>query len=72
MRTRETDQGYTVIVSNAEYMLLRKIDSRHYIPVDDLDEYYQEMGEKLYSKSLLNKVQKDGKEYFVSLKRKNK
>jgi len=72
MRTRQTEQGYTVIVSNEEYRLLRKIDAHRNFPVEELDDYYQELGEKLYSKSLLNKVQKDDKEYFVSLKRKDK
>lgn len=69
MRTRATDKGYSVIVSNEEYRLLKKIDARKYIPVLDLDDFYQELGENLYSKSLLNKVTKDGIEYFVALKR---
>lgn len=70
MRTRQTDQGYSVIVSNEEYKLLRKIDAHGSLPAEYLDEYYRELGEKLCSRSLLNKVQKEGKEYFVSLKRK--
>ncbi|WNA16020.1 virion structural protein [Xanthomonas phage XaC1] len=69
MRSRDTGKGYSTIVSNEEYRLLKKIDARKYIPVLDLDEFYQELGENLYSKSLLNKVTKNGIDYFVALKR---
>lgn len=69
MRTRQTGLGYSVIVSNEEFRLLKKIDACGSFAVDELGEYYQELGEHLYSKSLLNKGNKNGRDYFVSLKR---
>lgn len=69
MRSVDTNKGYSVIVSNEEYRLIKKVDANIRVPVDSLDEYYQELGEKLYSRGVLNKVENDGTEYFVSMKR---
>ncbi|AFC21741.1 virion structural protein [Cronobacter phage vB_CsaM_GAP32] len=69
MRSVDTNKGYSVIVSNEEYRLIKKVDANIRVPVDSLDEYYQELGEKLYSRGVLNKVENNGTEYFVSMKR---
>lgn len=69
MRTVDTKNGYSVIVSNEEYRLIKKVDANIQVPVESLSEYYQELGEKLYSRGVLNKVENDGTEYFVSMKR---
>lgn len=69
MRSVDTKNGYSVIVSNEEYRLIKKVDANIQVPVQSLSEYYQELGEKLYSRGVLNKVESDGTEYFVSMKR---
>ncbi|AMM43860.1 virion structural protein [Pectobacterium phage vB_PcaM_CBB] len=69
MRSVDTKNGYSVIVSNEEYRLIKKVDANIQVPVESLSEYYQELGEKLYSRGVLNKVENDGTEYFVSMKR---
>lgn len=69
MRSVDTKNGYSVIVSNEEYRLIKKVDANIQVPVQSLSEYYQELGEKLYSRGVLNKVENDGTEYFVSMKR---
>lgn len=69
MRSVDTKNGYSIIVSNEEYRLIKKVDANIQVPVESLSEYYQELGEKLYSRGVLNKVDRDGTEYFVSMKR---
>jgi tetrahydromethanopterin S-methyltransferase subunit G len=69
MRTVGTNKGFSIIVSNEEYRLLKKVDANIEVKVDYFGEYYQELGEKLVSRGVLNKVDKDGTEYFVSIKR---
>lgn len=69
MRSVDTKNGYSVIVSNEEYSLIKRIDAKIQVPVESLNEYYQELGEKLYSRGVLNKEENDGTEYFVSMKR---
>ena len=69
MRSVDTKNGYSIIVSNEEYRLIKKIDANIRVPVDSLDEYYQELGSKLVSRGVLN-IDEDGEtEYFVSIKR---
>lgn len=72
MRSVDTKNGYNIIVSNEEYRLIKKVDANIKIPVQSLDEYYQELGEKLYSRGVLNKIENNGTEYFVSIKRSKK
>ena len=72
MRSVDTKNGYSIIVSNEEYRLIKKVDANIEVPLDSLNEYYQELGEKLYSRGVLNKVEKDGTDYFVSIKRSKK
>lgn len=69
MRSVDTKNGFTIIVSNEEYRLIKKIDANVEMPVEYFGEYWQELGEKLYSRGVLNKIEKDGTEYFVSIKR---
>lgn len=69
MRSVDTKNGFSIIVSNEEYRLIKKVDANIQVPVESLSEYYQELGEKLYSRGVLNKVENDGTEYFVSMKR---
>lgn len=69
MRSIDTKNGYSVIVSNEEYRLIKKVDAAIKVPVDSLGEYFQELGEKLYSRGVLNKEEDGDKEYFVSIKR---
>ncbi len=69
MRSVDTNNGYSIIVSNEEYRLIKKVEANIEVPVESLDLYYQELGEKLYSRGVLNKVENDGTEYFVSMKR---
>lgn len=69
MRSVDTKNGFSIIVSNEEYRLIKKIDANIQVPVESLNEYYQELGEKLYSRGVLNKEEHDGTEYFVSMKR---
>lgn len=69
MRSVDTNKGFNIIVSNEEYRLVKKIDANIEMPVEHFGEYFQELGEKLYSRGVLNKIDKDGTEYFVSIKR---
>lgn len=69
MRSVDTKNGYSIIVSNEEYRLLKKIDANIRVDVESLGEYYQELGYKLVSRGVLN-IDEDGdSEYFVSIKR---
>jgi hypothetical protein len=69
MRSVDTKNGYSIIVSNEEYRLLKKIDANIRVDVESLGEYYQELGYKLVSRGVLN-IDEDGDtEYFVSIKR---
>lgn len=73
MRAIDTKNGYSVIVSNEEYRLLKKIDANIKVPADTLQDYYQELAEKLCSRGVLNKeVDDDNNEIFVSIKRSKK
>lgn len=69
MRYVKAENGYSVMVSNDEYSLIRKIKANGKYPLANLDDYYQELGEKLYSKGLLNKITENDKEYFISINR---
>lgn len=65
MRTVPTGNGYSVIVSNQEYRLLRSIAAKGRVKPESLDEFYCELAEKLYSRGVLNKAEIDGEEYFI-------
>lgn len=65
MRTVPSSNGYSIIVSNQEYRLLRNISARGKVDPSTLEEFYQELAEKLHSRGVLNKTQIDGVEYFT-------
>lgn len=55
MRTIKIDQRYSIILSNEEYALYRKIKAKSKIKEDELPEFYQEMADKLVSRGVLDK-----------------
>lgn len=69
MRTISTANGYSVIVSNQEYTLIRHITAKGKVLNDSLEEYYQELAEKLANRGLLNKVQDGDEIFFVPIKK---
>ncbi|SOK58566.1 hypothetical protein [Yersinia phage fHe-Yen9-04] len=69
MRAVDTKNGYSIIVSNEEYRLIKKVDANIKVPIESLSEYYQELGEKLFSRGVLNKEEDGDTEYFLSIKR---
>lgn len=69
MRSVGTQNGYSVIVSNEEYRLIKKIDANIKVPASSLQEYYQELADKLVSRGVLNREENDDEVYYVSIKR---
>lgn len=69
MRLAKNEFGISVMISNEEYLLLKKIKARGKIKALDTKEYYQEMADKLVSRGLLNKEDIDNEEYYMPLKR---
>lgn len=67
MRYVKDSYGNVMMVSNREYEFLRKLNANTKLKVEDLDEFSQELGYKLYSKSALN--MDEGEEYFLPLKK---
>lgn len=72
MRAVDTTHGYSVIVSNEEYRLLKKVDANIKLKYDSIKEYYQELGDNLVSRGVLKRIEEDGILYFVSIKRSKK
>ncbi|EON7637157.1 hypothetical protein FOI42_RS02070 [Escherichia coli] len=71
MRTVPNLHGHNTMVSNEEYKLLQKIKARGTVPVKNVNEYYEELAEKLVSRGVLNKEQNDdGDEVYVSIRSK--
>lgn len=68
MRMTNSEFGHSVMISNEEYAVLKKIKARGKVPVLSIQEYYQEMGDKLVSRGVLNKVEENGEEYFVPIR----
>ena len=64
MRT-VNNNGFSTIVSNEEYALIRKIKAKGKVLEDYFNEYYQELCYKLISRGLLDIIESDGKNYFV-------
>lgn len=69
MRTVEIPGGYSILVSNDEYRLIKKVNANIKLPVESLEPYYQELGDKLVLRGVLNKENENSTDYFVSLKR---
>ena len=64
MRTVHNALGYSVIVSNEEYLLLKKIHQRKSVKMDSIKEYYQEMADKLISRGVLDVEENEEGEFF--------
>lgn len=65
MRMAKSLSGFSVVVSNQEYALIRKVIASKKLPLDNLDEYHQELGNKLYRRGVLDKVTSHDEEYFI-------
>ena len=65
MRYTKDTFGNVLIVSNREYEFLRKLKVNSKLKIEDLDEYTQEIGYKLYSRSAI--VMDDDEEYFLPI-----
>ncbi|EMR6005919.1 hypothetical protein WJW27_002619 [Escherichia coli] len=59
MRTVLNVHGHNTIVSNEEYKLLQKIKARGTVPVEKVNEYYQELANKMVSRGVLHKIEND-------------
>lgn len=70
MRMAKNEHGFSVIVSNEEYRVLRKIKSMGRVKAELVPDYYQELSDKLVSRGVLNKVEIDGDEYYEPVKEK--
>lgn len=57
--------GFSVVVSNQEYTLIRKVIAKGRILEDELEEFYQELGNKLYRRGVLNKIKHGDDYYFI-------
>lgn len=69
MRLAKNEFGVSIMVSNEEYLLIKKINARGKVAADGIQEYYKDMAEKLVSRGLLN-MEEDGDEiYFTGIKR---
>ncbi|EON7861173.1 hypothetical protein [Escherichia phage BF17] len=72
MRTVPNVHGHNTMVSNEEYRLLQKIKARGSVPVEKVNEYYQELADKMVSRGVLNIVEKDDGTEEYSTVRSNK
>lgn len=70
MRLAKNEHGFSVIVSNEEYRVLRKIKSLGRVKVEIVPDYYQELADKLVSRGVLNKEEFDEEEYYTPVKEK--
>lgn len=70
MRLATNEHGFSVMVSNEEYRLLRKIKSMGRVKVDIVPDYYQELSDKLVSRGVLNRIEIDDVEYYTPIKEK--
>ena len=71
MRMTKSEFGHSVMVSNEEYAVLKKIQARGKVKVLGIQEYYQEVADKLVSRGVLNIIEDNGEEYYVPIRRKN-
>lgn len=70
MRLAKNEFGISIMVSNEEYKILRKIMSMGKVKVDVVPEYYQELSDKLVSRGVLNKIEIDDEEFYIPIKEK--
>lgn len=59
MRTVQNVHGHNTMVSNEEYSVYLKIKASGSVQAERLNEYYQEMADKMVSRGVLNKEEKD-------------
>lgn len=71
MRMTKSEFGHSVMVSNEEYAVLKKIRARGKVPVLGIQEYYREVADKLVSRGVLNIHEEDGEEYYVPIRSKD-
>lgn len=64
MRIAKSEFGVSVMVSNEEYRVIRKIKSLGRVNRDMVPEYYQEIADKLVSRGVLNRIEIGDKEYY--------
>lgn len=71
MRTIPNEFGFSVMVTNEEYVLVQKIKARGIVPIESIKPYYQEMADKLVSRGVLNKELDEEKdeEFYTPVKR---
>lgn len=72
MRTVPNVHGHRTMVSNEEYQLLQKIKARGSVPVEKVNEYYQELADKMVSRGILNIIENDDGTEEYSTVRSNK
>lgn len=70
MRLAKNEHGFSVIVSNEEYRVLRKIKSMGRVQAELIPDYYQELADKLVSRGVLNKEEFDEVKYYTPVKEK--
>lgn len=68
MRMTKSEFGHSVMISNEEYSVLKKIKARGKVPVHSIQEYYQEIADKLVSRGVLNKVEENGDEFYLPIR----
>lgn len=71
MRMAQSEFGHSVMVSNEEYAVLKKIHARGKVPVLGIQEYYREVADKLVSRGVLNIIEDNGEEFYVPIRSKN-
>lgn len=69
MRLTKNEFGISIMVTNEEYLLIKKINARGKVASDGIQEYYQDMAEKLVARGLLNKEEENDEIYFTGIKR---
>lgn len=67
MRMTKNIYGHSVMVSNEEYSVLKKIKERGKLPALKIQEYYRTVADKLVSRGVLNKVHEDGKDFYEAI-----
>lgn len=69
MRTVQNVHGHNTMVSNEEYSVYLKIKASGSVQTERLNEYYQEMADKMVSRGVLNKEEKeDGTEVYTTVR----
>lgn len=69
MRTVQNVHGHNTMVSNEEYSVYLKIKASGSVQTKRLNEYYQEMADKMVSRGVLNKEEKeDGTEVYTTVR----